>query len=73
MSSDRVTTEELIAAYERAGKDERKFVRDLHRAGRGEPEARVFLELLHYFPGAYFTRSGTHGRATPDPGPESRT
>lgn len=47
----RATTEELVAAYERAGKNEKKLVRDLMRAKK-DKEARVVCETLDAFPGA---------------------
>ena len=51
----RLSTEELVAAYEQAGEKERKLVRDLHRLGEKDEVERV-LELLHYFPGTRLVR-----------------
>ena len=54
----KATTEELAQAYENAGKDEKKLVRDLVRAGKGD-EARVLCEILEAFPGAYLVKRDT--------------
>lgn len=66
---NRATTEELLAAYEKAHKDEKKLVRDLVRAGKGE-ESRVVCEILDAFPGAHLVRTDTHSRSSSDPRPE---
>jgi hypothetical protein len=50
----RLSTEQLVAAYEQAGKKEQKLVRDLKREGSRDEVERV-LELLHYFPGSVVT------------------
>lgn len=63
------TTEDLLAAYEKAGKEEQKLVRDLVRAGKGE-EARLITEILHFFPGAHLTKRDTLDRSPPGPTPE---
>jgi hypothetical protein len=60
----KATTEELVAAYESAGKPEKKFVRDLMRAGKGE-EARVVCEILEAFPHTRLIKRDTLG---PTPG-----
>lgn len=52
------TTEELAAAYEKAGAPEKKLVRDLMRAGKGK-EARVLCEILEAFPGAHLVKRDT--------------
>lgn len=44
------STEDLVAAYEAAGKDEKRLVRSLIKAGHGQ-EAKRLTEILHYFPG----------------------
>lgn len=50
MSND-LNAEQLLAAYEKAGKPEQKLIRDLVKASKGN-EARVVAEILHFFPGA---------------------
>lgn len=54
-SIPKATTEDLVAAYEKALEPEKKLVRDLMRAGKGK-EAKVVSEILHYFPGAHLKK-----------------
>ena len=52
---DRLSTNELVAAYEAAGKNEQKLVRDLKRKGTNAEIERT-LELYHFFPGIKLLR-----------------
>lgn len=54
-SIPKATTEDLVAAYERAREPEKKLIRELMRAGKGK-EAKVVSEILHYFPGSHLTK-----------------
>lgn len=48
-----MSTSEMREAMERMGPDESAFFRELLKKGE-QREARVFLDLFHYFPGVHF-------------------
>jgi hypothetical protein len=57
-SIPKASTEDLVAAYEKAREPEKKLVRSLMNAGKGK-EAKVVSEILHYFPGSHLVRRDT--------------
>lgn len=58
-----MNAEEALAAYESAGPEEQKLVRDLVRKGTRR-EGELVLEILHYFPGAHVVKNAPR---LPDP------
>jgi hypothetical protein len=66
------SAEELMRAYDQAGKAERKLARDLARLGTRR-ESDVFLELLHYFPGAHLVKHVSPALPPAGEQPESRS